>query len=221
VVIRKIFSNLARRRWERWGSRRGKSRAGKRPAVDHLSTYEPVPGESWTFEGNTICLNGEPVESFVQREHPDVSQWSQLIDSLQAYRDWAYSNKAPRFQTLAAMTNGVQEHILKELRVLYDTQLGGITLTLGDGQVLLNNVNVRALLAMYHSRPTARARQFLEGMKAKLAMILYRHHSNPQVTRLSGVLQELYRDVCTSLDRETIDTFALPPDSQIVGESPA
>lgn len=200
-------------------SSKRRRRAGKRAVVDHRATYRSGPGEEWTYEGDEIRLNGRPVEEFLDPSDVDISEWCFIEDSLTAYRDWAYANKAPRFRKMAFAINGIQHRILKTLRGLYNARTGGITLTWGDGGLLLNNVNVRAILAMYHVRPTEKARLFIEGLKSKLALILCQHDANPQVSRAAAAVQGLYDDVCTSLTRETIDSFRLSAPARHLDQS--
>lgn len=184
--------------------------AAQQAPIDPYATFRPGPGEEWAYRGGCIYLNGEEIEKYLNGESPDVAQWCQILDSLKLYDDWAYATHARQFRALHFAINGIQERVLKQLRNLYHARIGALSLTFGDGEILINNVNVRALLAMYHVRPTAKAKQFLEGMKAKLALILCRHHDNPQVGRVATLVQALYDDLCTSLQRSTIDTPCLP-----------
>ncbi len=210
-MIRRITSAISRGSARIFGDR-GFFHAGdaaERPVVDHHATFSPGQGEVWSYKGGRIYLNNAEIEEYLKTDTPDIGQWCHILDSLKAYDDWAYSNKARQFRALHFSINGIQERMLKHLRGMYHTRMGGITLTFGEGALLLNNVNVRALLAMYHVRPTEKARRFLEGMKSKLALILCQHHGNPQVSRVAGLVQALYEELCSSLHRETIDSHRL------------
>lgn len=214
-MIRRIRNYIGRRGFRAWGER-GASGAAARPVVDHHATFCAGPGEEWTYQGGHVYLNGEEIEAYLKPESPDVGQWCYLLDALKSYDDWAYANKARQFRRLHFTINGIQERVLKQLRGLYHSRMGGLSLTFGDGSLLINNVNVRALLAMYHVRPTEKAKCFLEGMKSKLALILCQHHGNPQVSRVATLVQALYDELCASLQRATIDTRGLPAGGESV-----
>ncbi|MBI2344421.1 MAG: hypothetical protein HYV02_08845 [Deltaproteobacteria bacterium] len=181
----------------------------EQPPVDAHATFQAGPQEEWTYRGGRLYLNNAEIEEYTDPAHPDIPAWCHLIDALHAYRDWAFTRGVPHFRRMAFAINGAQEKILKQMRRLYELQIGGMTLTLGDGTVLLNNVNIRALLAMYHVRPTNKARKFLEGMRSKLALILCHHNDSPQVSRVARVVQDLYDEIGRSLTRETIDALRL------------
>ncbi|GEM_PF-2811867 len=193
---------------ERWGLSSNVARPRRRR--DRRATWRRAAGEVWTLAHGVVCVNGRDVESEVSSDRRDVAQWCQLSETLQEYLDWAFAEESPVFQELASAIHGVQNRLLKKIRRVYDERTSGVTLTWGDGSVLLNNVNVRAILAMYHVRPTDKARRFILGLQQKLALILCQHEASPQVSRAAGAVRDLYHDICTSLTRETIDTRCLP-----------
>ena len=215
-MIQRIRHYIGRRGSRLFGDRGGAASAATQPAVDHHVTFVAAPGEKWTYKGGRVYLNDDDIEEYLKPEFPNVGQWCQILDSLKTYDDWAYANHARQFRKLHFTINGIQERVLKQLRGLYHARMGGIALTFGDGALLMNNINVRALLAMYHVRPTAKARTFLEGIKSKLALILCRHEGNPQVSRVATLVQALYDELCSSLCRETIDTRRLAAGGEFV-----
>lgn len=224
-MIDKIRRHVSRYAWdtlfrpESSQQRSGATRQRRRPRVDHRTAWRVSADEEWAFERGCVQLNGEPVEDFLATERPEVGLWSDIMDGLQAYRDWAYAAEAPAWPRLAEAINQVQNRILYQMDQVYQTRVGGVALTWHEGKLLINNVNVRALMCMYHMRPTERARRFLEGMKAKLALILCQHGTNPQVARAVHAVQDLYHELSESLARQTINALCLPADRGSVGGS--
>ncbi|MBI2346709.1 MAG: hypothetical protein HYV03_07525 [Deltaproteobacteria bacterium] len=180
------------------------------PPVDPLCTYRPLPGEEWTFDGQHIFLNSHDVSDWL-KEDQEVGLWCGLIDALETYRDWADSRNAPQRGRLASVVWGLQELTMGNLRRVYEEKIGGMSIRWGDGHCLLNNINVRAMLAMYHWRPTSRARRFLEGLRHKLALILCHPPISPHGARAEEMARGLYDDICASLATPPIDTCSLPP----------
>lgn len=199
---------------ERWRLRRAQrpqaAPCAQQP-VDACASYAPAVGEVWTFAWNRLQLNGEEMEAYLDPQRTDALTWCHLLDSLQAYHDWAYANGVPSYPKLARAVAHYRARLLRRVHRSYHERMGGVNLSWGDGHLLLNNVNVRALLAMYNVRPTNKARQFLEGLRAKLALILCQGSVQSQASRATHVAQGLYDDICKSLTRETIDSRCLPP----------
>lgn len=211
-----------------------------RKEVDPSLPFQISQGEILTFEGGEIKLNGESVSDLINLDaararsaggaaasgekvkvFADIGQHCHLLESLQEYKDYAYGINARQFPKLSVKIDDLQNRMLGQLQQIYSEQIDGITLRFGDGGLLVNNVNVRALMAMYSLRPTEKARVFLEGIRQKLALILVRHQSNPQVARALGAVQGLYHELSASLTRETIDSIRLPAASSTRSGQPA
>lgn len=206
--------NPLRDYWERRrfrvdrGEKRVREHAGR--GVDHCCTYACAPGEEWSFDGQAVCLNGTDVETCLERGEEEVATWCGLIDGLAEYQEWARVHRAPQLERLAHVIAGLQERALGQLRRIYEEKVGGMAIRWGDGQVLLNNVNIRAMLAMYHVRPTTKARRFLEGLRHKLALILCDQTISPHLARAQRAVQDIYHDLCASLAHPPVDQLCLP-----------
>lgn len=196
-------------RWRTTGSGRRQSGSASQ-ATDACCTFQRAPGEEWSFDGQSVLLNGRDVSDLLDGGDGEVSTWCGVIDALGEYRSFADARPFSQKGRLTGVIGGLQERALSQLGRVYDEKMGGIAVKWGDGQLLINNVNVRAMLAMFHVRPTNKAKKFLEGLKNKLSLILCNQTTNHHVARAQEVVRELYDEVCSSLATPAIDTLCLP-----------
>jgi hypothetical protein len=189
-------------------------RASLKGQVDAKVTYSAGPEEVWTFEHRRLYLNGHDFAEYLDPKKTDALSWCQLLDSLQEYAHWAFAHGVPTYPKIAKAVAHYRNQLQRSVHKDFHERMGGVRLTWGEGEVLINNLNVRALLTMYQVRPTAKARCFLEGLRTKLALLLCQGPNNPEISRATNVVQGLYDEICTSLARETIDTHCLPTGSE-------
>lgn len=178
--------------------------------LDHQLTFRSDAGDAWQFDGQHVMHNGEDVEEEIERPKASVRDWEDISASLSIYKD-VVSRRAPtRLARLAAAVERVQGRILLLMKRVFDEKMGALTLRWGDGRALLNNVNVRALMAMYHVRPTEKARCYLDGLKRKLGLILAQGHVSPAYARVNSLAQDLYDEITDSLQVPAYDRLRLP-----------
>lgn len=181
--------------------------------LDHQLTFDRNASEKWTFKDGYICLNGEDIEALLDMEHNDVKFQSAVSDAVSEYKDLVWRKGSGLYIKFAIRADSIQDKILCNMKRIYDERTGGVRLAWGDGSYLLNNINVRALLALYHVRPTEKARKFLSGLKAKLALILVNKNGSPQFERVHTVIQSLYAEVDHAISATPIDGHYLPDNS--------
>lgn len=210
-MISKLRDYLERWRFVRQ-LRRGTPRAGGQPPVDWRATYRPAPGEEWCFEGGKVRLNGTDVLDLVIPAATEVSHCCQLIESLDAYRNWAFERRWFRFPRLAEAIEAAQGRLLRQLHRCYDDRVGGISLTWDEsGELLINRLPVHTVVGLYHQRPTPKARAFLRGLAAKLALILTRHGDRAETAGVVQGVSAIYHELCGLLARETVDAHPCLP----------
>lgn len=178
--------------------------------LDHQLTFDREAGEKWSFKDGNICLNDEEIEGLLDEERNNVSFQSGVSDALSEYKEVVREKGNGHFKKFSLQAEALQGKILSNMKRIYDECTGGVKLSWGDGVALLNKVNVRAVLAMYHIRPTQKARCFLKGLKEKLALILVNKNGNPQFERINGVVRELCKEVDLALNETPIDGAYLP-----------
>lgn len=178
--------------------------------LDHQLTFRSDAGDTWQFDGNHVMVNGEDVEEEIDRPKAGVRDWNDISSSLSIYKDVVYRRAPSRFPRLSAVIDRIHGKILGLMKRVFDEKMGALQLRWGDGRALLNNVNVRALMALYHVRPTEKARRYLDGLKAKLALILTSSHASPAYARVQGLAQDLYDEITDSLEVAPIDRPRLP-----------
>ncbi len=178
--------------------------------LDHQLTFDRDANEKWSFRDGRIYLNNEDIEDALNEEHDNVRFQSAVSDAISEYKDLVYQKGNGSWAKFSARADTIQDKILHNMKRIYDERTGGVRLAWGDGAYLLNNLNVRALLAMYHVRPTEKARKFLHGLKSKLALILINKNGNSHYERINGVIKALYEEVDTALSNPPIDGHYLP-----------
>lgn len=178
--------------------------------LDHQLTFNRDANEKWSFRDGHIYLNNEDIEDILNEEYDNVKFQSAVSDAISEYKDLVYEKGNGSWAKFSARADGIQEKILCNMKRIYDERTGGIRLAWGDGAYLLNNLNVRALLAMYHVRPTEKARKFLRGLKSKLALILINKNGSSHYERINSVIKALYDEVDTAINSTPIDGHYLP-----------
>lgn len=179
-------------------------------SLDSRFTFQRHSDEEWQYVDGAICVNGNDVEGLLEYEARDVRLWCGVSEGLTEYKEHVSESNRRAKNDLLSKIDSVQGKVLCNMKKLYDEKTEGIYLSLGDGELLFNNFNVRAFLAMYHVRPTEKARRFLVGLKSKLALILVNKNGTPQYERVHRVIQQLYEEVVYALGVPPIETRCLP-----------
>lgn len=178
--------------------------------LDHQLTFRRDVSEEWRYKDGRICVNNIDIEDVLQYESRDVRLWCSVSEALMEYKNDIVRRGGMDRSRFMSRVDAVQDRVLYNMKRLYDEKTDGFYLSLGDGELLFNNFNVRAFLAMYHIRPTSKARQFLFGLKSKLALILVNRNGTPQYERVHRVIQQLYEEVIDALEVPPIETRRLP-----------
>lgn len=182
--------------------------------LDHQLTFKRNPGEEWQYRNGHLFVNNTDIEDILDYESRDVELWCAISEALVDYKDEVLRRGGKNKSKFITKITSVQDKVLINLKRLYDEKTDGIYLSFGDGELLFNNFNVRAFLAMYHLRPTIKAKKFLMGLKSKLALILVNRNGTAQYERVHRVIQQLYHEVSHALEIPTIETRCLPADSR-------
>jgi hypothetical protein len=178
--------------------------------LDHQLTFRSDAGDTWQFDGHHVLQDGEDVEEKVDHPKAGVRDWEDVSARLAIYKNVVQRRAPSRFARLAAAIDRIHGRILFHMKRVFDEKMGAVQLRWGDGRALLNNVNIRALMALYHVRPTEKARRYLDGLKTKLGLILSGAHASPAYARVQGLAQDLYDEITDSLAVPTIDRPRLP-----------
>ena len=185
--------------------------ASKELPLDHQLTFNRDSTEQWKYKDGRLIVNDVDVEDVLQYESKDVRLWCAVSGALMDYKDEVMKRGMINTNGFFERIDSVQDKVLFNMKRLYDEKTEGVYLSFGDGAVLFNNFNVRAFLALYHMRPTEKARRFLIGLKSKLALILVNRNGTPQYERVHRVVQRLYDEVVCALEVPPIETRSLPP----------
>lgn len=178
--------------------------------LDHQLTFNRDANEEWKYRDGHIFINDIDIEDVLDYEQKDVRLWCGVSEALMDYKDEVEKRNGKEKSDFFARVGAVQDKVLCNMRRLYNEKTDGFYLSLGDGEVLFNDFNIRAFLAMYHLKPTTKARKFLFGLKSKLALILVNRNGTSQYERVHRVVQQLYEEVLGALEVSPIETRRLP-----------
>lgn len=179
--------------------------------LDHRLTFNRDANEEWSYRDGHIFVNGVDIDDVLEYEGKDVRLWCSVSEAISDYKDEVARRADHNVSKFIFKIDSLQDKVLGNMKRLYDEKMDGYYLTFGDGEMLLNNFNVRAFLALYHMRPTEKARKFLVGLKSKLALILVSKNCRQQ-QRVPGVLQQIYDEVLIALEISPIETRRLTAD---------
>ncbi|PIR17248.1 MAG: hypothetical protein COV46_05010 [Deltaproteobacteria bacterium CG11_big_fil_rev_8_21_14_0_20_49_13] len=209
-----VISNI-RERLRKVDVSRGSSKStnSKDLPLDHQLTFDRNSSEKWNYRDGHIYLNDEDIEVLLDESRDDVGFQSAVSDAISEYKDVVWKKDNASYQKFVARAESVQDRILFNMKRIYDEKTGGIRISWGDGGYLVNNINVRAILALYHIRPTDKARKFLSGLKSKLALILVNKNGSSQYERINHIVKTLYCEVDDALNQAPVDVLCLPPSS--------
>ncbi|PIR20106.1 MAG: hypothetical protein COV45_09040 [Deltaproteobacteria bacterium CG11_big_fil_rev_8_21_14_0_20_47_16] len=178
--------------------------------LDHQLSFNSDTGDTWQFDGNHIMRNGDDVEECIENPKSSVKEWQDVSAGIDQYKAHVFARAAARYARLVQVADRIQSRIMFHMKRIFDEKMSAVQLRWGDGAALLNNVNVRALMAMYHVRPTEKAKCYLNGLRAKLGLILSGAHASPAHARVKDLAQDLYDEITDSLSVSTIDHRCLP-----------
>ncbi|MBU0706686.1 hypothetical protein KJ807_05740, partial [Patescibacteria group bacterium] len=95
---------------------------------------------------------------------------------------------------------------------IYGEITGGVRVECNsDGSFWLNNIEVKKLLTLYSSRPTEKAKLYLEGMKNKLCWIIQSKNVTNKNDGIRAVAQSMVAQIEETLER--VPTRKLLPDA--------
>ena len=178
------------------------------PPDRDLSYYEE--GMRWNFSRGKILLDGLDVNELVSGSDVEVSSWLGIAGGLDNYRKKILASARPQdqFTRFEAVIEALLGKIFGRVKRVYDQKTTGLRWSLEEGQLILNGINVRSLLALYRVRKTEKARKFLEGLRDKLALLL----QNPAGEKIREMVQDLHAELVEELREPAArGGRALPP----------
>lgn len=196
------------------GKRSEKARESDLP-LDHQLTFNPQPGEQWSYRDGHVFINEIDVNELVNKNGNDVSLLSGLSFSLDEYRTFVWGRGGHSHAKFNGAISALQGKIIGRLGSMYEGLTGGIHYEYDDTVFWLNNVNVHAVLALYRVKPTIKARAYLKGLRDKLFLIIARKQSSPRSDGIYAVVKGLICDIEEALDvHSPTDTPLLVADTR-------
>jgi len=177
--------------------------------VDHQLTFNRDANERWTYKNGQIFVNNEDIEELVREEQNNVRFQVGVSEALSEYKTQLSKKKFRDFGKFCLKVDTIQGTILSNMRRIFDEKTRGVRMNLNEGNCLLNNVNIRAFIAMYKIHPTLKAYKFLRNLKSKLALILVNKGGSAHFDRLAKIVKDLYNEVDGALQQTPIDGLFL------------
>jgi len=200
------------------GSRPGGSRPVGSGRVGEIPSYPseaPVPpgtnlnfhrnGIRWQFNDGKVWVDEFDVDSLISESKEEIGYWVGLAEGLSEYRKKMskYAREQDQLERFEAVVEALLGKLMRRLKKSYDKKMTGLSWSLENGQFILNGINIRSLLALYRLRQTAKAKEFLRGLKKKLAMLLRNSEESPDYERVHQVVSDLYREIDEVVPEET------------------
>lgn len=170
------------------------------PIVDRdLSYYDE--GMRWSFSGGRILLDGHDVNEMISGPNVDIRGWLGIAGGLDNYRKKILASVRQRDQLtrFEAVIEALLGKISGRVKRVYDQKTSGLNWSLEQGQLILNGMNIRSLLALYRLKKTDKARRFMQGVREKLGLLL----NDPNCEKIRGTVQDLYDEISDELGGET------------------
>lgn len=177
--------------------------------LDHQLTFNRGNKEQWKYKDGRVFVNEVDIEDVVEFDNKDVGLWCAVSEALVDYKNEVTQKGSGDHGNFFARIDAVQGRIMCNMKRYFDEKMLGFSFSFENGEVLFNNFNVRAFIAMYHLRPTEKARQFLFGLKAKLTLIMMSKNVTSH-DRVQRVIQRLYDEVVDALSVSPIEVRCLP-----------
>ncbi|MBU4484357.1 hypothetical protein KKA47_02935 [bacterium] len=183
------------------------------PKFDHKGQHRFIrsQNEAWSFDGR-ILLNGYDVRTLIDGEQKDTSFWRSLMTGLDVYRKEMWSSKIHDYVLLDSVVNDLMERLMYKIGNRYEEKINGLGCKMEGKAFYINNINVKAVLAMYRVRPTKKAQVFLRGVSSKLYLIMNGKSVTSQKYHLYRAVKELYEEVVSAINNvQTISSHPLLP----------
>jgi hypothetical protein len=175
--------------------------------LDHRLTFKPDKDERWTYEGDGhIYINDMEVEDLIDSERTDVRFLCGLSSGLREYQLFVWSKGGEDRASFNGMVDALQDKIHVRLCDMYEYLTVGVQYDISDGELFVNNIAVRKLLAIFYSNPTEKLRVYLSGIRNKLALIIERRRSTNEFDAVYREATSLFDDVSAALE-------FIPPDA--------
>lgn len=208
------------KRLQRWRvGRTGRERTGRREStdlpLDHQLSFQPDGHERWTYRDGRVFVNDYDVDRLINENPRDISFLTGASLSLEHYKQFVWARGGRGRGKFNAAVSMLQTKIAGRLGSIYEGIVGGVEYEYVDEVLWINNINVRAVVALYRLRPTRQAREYLKGLRMKLLLIITRRHSNPPANGIHRIVNEYVGEIDGALkDHPPADAHLLVADTR-------
>ena len=163
--------------------------------LDHQLTFNYDSCEKWHYKNGHIFVNDEDADNLINRNQNDISLLTGLSSALDIYKNYVWNKGGGSHDKFNAAINSLQGKIVGRLGSIYEGIIGGVRYEFSGEVLWINNVNIKAVIALYRLRPTEKARSYLKGLRDKLFLIIARQQSNPRVNGVHEVVHSIIDEI--------------------------
>lgn len=169
--------------------------------LDKRVTFDPSPDEHWSFEDDgRIHLNDLDIMQLVDEERHDVRFLCGVSSGLHQYQLFVWGKGGKVMKDFNAQVAALQDKIHLRLGGIYDDLTGGIHPEVDDGELWVNNINVKKVLRLFYRNPSEKFRRYLMGIRDKLNLILSSRRSSSSYDVVYKQANMLFKDVNLALE---------------------
>jgi hypothetical protein len=173
-----------------------------------------IQGQVFDYKGGNILLNRQNLAQLIQENltHLSANYWTTLSRRLAVYRDWA-SLSIDDPETLGqflAQLHAFLTKIYGRIKKKFDETIDGVSFHLEEGQLLLNGVNVNAVLDMAKRHRTPKAKIFLKGVRQRLLVLQNNRSGNVNYEKIRDTVDLLAQAIDAELKRYAPSVIELP-----------
>lgn len=160
--------------------------------------YKRSAFEEYRFDGSQILLNEMPLQRLLEGDKVEIQLWAGLASALEEFRRKVYADNAetPDFN---AQVQVLLDVIMGKMTHAYEEVTGGVRVARTEGRFWVNNIDPRAVLTLFLSNPTEKRRQYLEGVLAKLVLILEGKVGRSHAHGIMAQVRALHQDIQDAL----------------------
>ncbi len=174
--------------------------------------------DDFALIGRQLTYQGQELGAFIQKTSQENPQLlSQIASELEKFRDRCTRKKKTRFfqfkkttvdaysddelSVIYALCDAYVLKISELVKRRYDQTKDGLNVTFDEwGQLVLNGLNIHAVIEQCRTNPSEKSLMFLKGIRARLMIVLQNKADSKNYERLKDVIDKLCEEIDAMLD---------------------
>jgi len=168
--------------------------------LDEKLSFNPSPDEHWTFERGQICMDGLDMEDMARNEDKDIKFLAGLSSAVHEYQLYVWSKGGKNQADFNARIRALQDSVHSKLCRIYDNMNHGVSFEMQDGELWLNNINVRKVIYAFYRNPSESVRKYLISLRDKVGLIMSRRQASKRFDGIYKEADSIYKDLELALE---------------------